>query len=92
MDPVDKIQRGIAAKHLLESELLKEILNTLDGTYHAKWRVAQTVDEREDLYRYVKILEQFTRDIKSVALTGALEERHLDVWAKAERGTKYAGY
>jgi hypothetical protein len=91
MDPADKIQRGIAARHLLENELLKEILNTLDGTYHAKWREAKTVDEREDLHRYVKILEQLTREIKSVALTGALEEQRMDVWAKAERGRINAG-
>lgn len=75
---MDKIERGRAAQHLLDNELLKEILNELDGTYHAKWRIAQTVEAREDLFRYVKVLEQLTADIRSIAMTGKLEEKRLE--------------
>lgn len=76
---MDKVQRGIAAQHLLQNELLQEILNELDGTYHAKWRIAKTVEAREDLHRYVMVLERLTADIRTIATTGKLEEERLKV-------------
>ncbi len=74
---MDKIQRGIAAKHLLDNELLKEILNELDGTYHAAWRNAKTVEAREDCHRFVKLLERLTANIRTIAITGKLAEEDL---------------
>lgn len=50
----------------------------MDGTYHAKWRVAATVEAREDLFRYVKVLEGLTSDLRSIVLTGKLEEKRLE--------------
>lgn len=88
---MDKIERGLAAEHLLKNELLQQILNDLDGMYHAKWRNAVTVDGREDLFRYVKVLEQITKDIRTIAMTGKLEEKRLADWAKQNRG-KNGGY
>lgn len=75
---MNKVERGLAAKHLLESELLKEVLNTLDGTYHAKWRIAQTVEAREDLHRYVMVTERLTADLQTIAMTGKIEEKRLE--------------
>lgn len=74
---MNKAQRGIAARHLLDNELLKEVLNTLDGTYHAKWRIAATPEAREDLHRYVKVLEHITSDIQQIVVTGKLEEQRI---------------
>lgn len=76
-DPIDKAQRGLNASKLLENELFKEVLNELDGEYHRRWRNAATVEAREDLFRYVKVLEQITKDIRAIAVTGALEERRV---------------
>lgn len=84
---MDKIERGLAAEHLLKNELLQKILNDLDGMYHAKWRNAVTVDGREDLFRYVKVLEQITKDIRTIAMTGKLEEKRMADWAEQNRGT-----
>lgn len=75
---MDKVQRGINAEHLLKNELLLEILNDLDGAYHAKWRTAKTVEAREDLFRYVMVLERLTADIRTIATTGKLEEKRLE--------------
>ena len=75
---MDKIERGRAAKHLLENELLKEILSELDGLYHAKWRAAKTVEAREDLHRYVTVRDQIVKDISAIAMTGKLEEKRLE--------------
>lgn len=74
---MDKIARGIAAKHLLENELFQEVMQTLDGIYHAKWRVAHTIEAREDLHRYVTVRDQIIKDIQTIAMTGKLEEHRL---------------
>jgi len=75
---MDKVERGIQAKFLLENPLLKEVLNTLDETYHASWHAATTVEAREDLHRYVTLIGKFTADLQSIATTGALERKRLD--------------
>lgn len=75
---LDKAERGYQAQVLLENPLLKEILSALDGEYHTAWRDAKTVEAREDLYRYVKVLERIAVDLKSVAMTGMLERKRLD--------------
>lgn len=72
---MSKIERGLAAQHLLENELFKEVMSELDGLYHAKWRIAQTVEAREDLFRYVTVRDQIVQDIKAIAMTGKLEEK-----------------
>ena len=78
LDLVSKVERGLAAQHLLNNELFKEVLETLDGIYHAKWRVAQTVEAREDLHRYVTVRDQFVKDLLNIATTGKLEEKRLE--------------
>lgn len=81
-----KIERGLAAQHLLENELFKEVMSELDGVYHAKWRVAQTVEAREDLFRYVTVRDQIIKDIQTIARTGKLEEaRQAELEGKALR-------
>ena len=75
----DKATRGIAAQHLLENELFKEVMSELDGIYHAKWRSAQTIEAREDLHRYVTVRDQIIKDIQTIATTGKLEEQRLQL-------------
>jgi len=67
----------MAAQHLLDNELFKEVMSQLDGLYHAKWRAAQTVEARENLHRYVTVRDQIIIDIQSIATTGKLEEKRL---------------
>jgi len=74
----DKVQRGLAAKNLLENQLFREVMTALDGLYHAKWRAAQTVEAREDLHRYVTVRDQIIQDIQTIATTGKLEEKRLE--------------
>lgn len=70
----DKLQRGISAQTLLENEIFRETMNTLDGFYTAAWRDAKTLEAREDCYRYVKLIERLIADIQSVATTGKIEQ------------------
>lgn len=81
----DKTERGIAAKHLIDNALLREVLNTLDATYHAQWRVAETVEAREDCHRYVRLIENLTADIREIAMTGKLEQQRLDELAALQK-------
>ena len=71
---------------LLQNALLKELLNELDGEYHALWRSAKTVEAREDLHRYVKVLERITSDLQSIANSGKLEQRRQNELT-GDRGT-----
>lgn len=82
---MDKINRGLQAKALLENELFREVLNTLDEVYTAAWREAKTPEAREDLHRYVKVCERIVTDIQSIANTGVIEQARQD---ELERGKK----
>lgn len=82
---MDKINRGYQAKALLENELFREVLNTLDEVYTAAWREAKTPEAREDLFRYVKVCERIVTDIQSIANTGVIEQARQD---ELERGKK----
>lgn len=75
---MDKVERGISARHLLENELFKEVMLELDGVYHAAWRNAKTVEAREDLHRYVTVRDQIIKDIQTIVTTGKLEEQRLE--------------
>lgn len=75
---MNKVDRGIAAEHLLKNELFQDVLQSLDGIYHAKWRSAETVQAREDLHRYVTIRDQLVKDIQTIVTTGKLEQQRLD--------------
>lgn len=81
-----KSERGFQAEQLLENTILKETLSELDAEYHRAWRDAKTVEAREDLHRYVKVLERIVTDIKQVAVTGQLEQRRLKELEGGKKG------
>lgn len=83
---MDKAERGHHAEVLLANPLLAEVLRDLDGIYHAQWRDAKTVEAREDLHRYVKVVERFTSDLMTIAQTGKLERARLQELEGGKRG------
>lgn len=87
MTSEEKLERGAHAEALLANPFFKQVLNELDGEYHARWRKAATVESREDLFRYVKVLEHIQDDLKTIAHTGKLERRRLE---ELESGKKRA--
>lgn len=82
----DKINRGVQAHALLENELFKEVLNTLDGVYTKAWREAKTPEAREDCHRYVKLCEKIIIDIQSVANTGVIEQARQQELQRGKKG------
>lgn len=69
--------RGQQAESFLAHPLIREILSDLDGEYHARWRDAKTVEAREDLHRYVKVVERLSADLLTIAQTGQLERARI---------------
>lgn len=83
---MNKSERGTQAEVLLENPLFKEILSDLDAEYHRSWRDAKTVEAREDLHRYVKVLERISSDLLVIAQTGKLERARLKELEGGKRG------
>ena len=86
---MNKTERGHQAQLLLENALLKEILSGLDAEYHAAWRKATTVDAREDLHRYVKVLERISSDLQIIAQTGQLERARIKELETGKKGLSW---
>lgn len=80
-----QIQQGIQADHLLQNETFRAALNRLDEYYTAAWRAAETVEAREDCFRFVRLVERLVQDIQSVSTTGKLAQQRI---RELERGKK----
>lgn len=72
---MEKIERGRKAERLLADPLLVDTLDTLERTYVDAWRVARTLDARENAHRFVTLIDAFRKDLASQALTGTLKAR-----------------
>ena len=73
----NKEWRGEQAKHLLDHEILTEIFDALRQAYIRQWMAGQTVEAREDVHRFVAILDRVRADLKSISTTGELERKRL---------------
>lgn len=82
---MDKIQRGMNADALLENEMLKESMAALGNYYTQAWHDADKIEAREDCHRYMKLIERFWTDLRSVSNTGKLEQARI---LELERGRK----
>ena len=71
----DKDVRGREAESLLRNELLTELLAALDAAYTTAWRNGTSAEQREDAFRYIKVIEHFRTDLEAVALTGSLDRK-----------------
>ena len=72
-----EVARGRAAELLMENDTFREVMNGLDAQYHAAWRLAKTVEAREDCHRYVCLVERFLADIKAIADNGQFAAQRL---------------
>lgn len=72
---LDKIERALAARRLVEDGEFKRACDALRAEYFEDWQQAKTVDEREECFRLVKTLDRLTLDLISVITTGDIEAR-----------------
>lgn len=75
---MDKVERGRQADQLLGNEVFRETLTALEQSYCDLWKTANTTEAREDLHRYIVIIAQLKNDLRSVAITGTVEQRRQD--------------
>lgn len=66
----DPIERGLSAKALLDNPTFKDVMSEMATAYTETWKTAKTVEAREDLHRYVVLIEQLKADLQSMATTG----------------------
>lgn len=86
-----KIERGIQAKALLDSPAFTDAVNRLMQSYFDIWLAAKTPAAREDMHRYVTILQNLKADLTSTATTGTLTRERvatlqgqpIPMWRKA---------
>jgi len=74
-----KIERGIQAKALLDSPAFSDAVNRLMQNYFDIWLAAKTPAAREDMHRYVTILQHLKADLTSTATTGTLTKQRTDL-------------
>lgn len=72
MNDYEQSKRGEDARQLLESELLQEVLSSLDQAYVEAWRKADTFEAREDAHKYVELCAKFHNDLKNIAKGGQM--------------------
>lgn len=74
----DKIRLGREAERFLADPLFKEIFRRAEEHFTARWKDASSLDAREDAHRSIIVLRRLEAELKSLALTGAMERRRLD--------------
>lgn len=68
---------GAQAKELLENEILQKAMASLDEIYVEVWRKAQTVEKREDAFRYVQLCKQFKSDLQAIIKDGQIAQHRI---------------
>jgi len=73
-------ERGARAQRLLDDDLLKEALETLDRDYTRAWResAARDTDARERLWQAVQVVAKVRDHLTRVVNGGKLAQRELD--------------
>ena len=56
MTPAERQAKAITYRAALEDGVTHEALEALEAQFIAEWRVAATLDERENLHRSVRII------------------------------------
>lgn len=73
----DRRNRGEQARRLLDDDLFKETVATLERKYIETWRNGKTVEIREDAHRYLKTLDAIVGHFRSIATTGKLATQQI---------------
>jgi predicted ATPase len=77
MTDSERIHRASEAKRMIENVAFVEAVSNLDKLYVQAWRNAQTVEAREDAHRYMMLLNQFSADIRSMIMDGAVTDKRI---------------
>ena len=80
-------ERAARAQRLLEDELLKEALDTLDRDYTRAWRetAARDTDARERLWQACQVVAKVRDHLANVVNGGKLAQRQLNDLAERQK-------
>lgn len=77
----EQIARGERARILLEDPMIADALSDMRATLRAAWESspARDTDGREELYRYMRTIENFESCLRRHMETGEIARHHLRV-------------
>ncbi len=78
LDNNEKIELGHQAQTFLDNPAVASCFDLLERRYIEAWRASNSIEKREDAWRYVRMLEWFKSDLRSIALTGDLTQTRID--------------
>lgn len=88
----EKIERGFQAQSLLNNEFFKEVMGNLETRYVEAWKAAVTLEAREDAHKYIRLIEWFKDDIRTIATEGIVTKHRIDALKGEQQPTKLSEF
>ena len=67
MTPEERARRAVAVRALLEDRNVRDAFAAVEADLTAEWRRAQTVDERENVWRALNVMDRLRTWLQSAA-------------------------
>ena len=79
--------RGERARHLLQDELLQEVLKDIENAIIEKWKTSDVIDHNGqfNLRLYFKVFQQFKHLLEQILITGEAASTQLEALEKQTR-------
>lgn len=76
----DQVEKARRAEHLLHDPIIKQFLKELrENVYHnIRTSHFKQIDEREDLYKMLQVMDRFEDSFRAYIKTGQLAQSKLD--------------
>ena len=67
MTPEERARRAVAVRALLDDRNVRDAFAAVEADLTAEWRRAQTVDERENVWRALNVMDRLKTWLQSAA-------------------------
>lgn len=81
MNQLERAQRAATFRAVLEDGVIKDTLDNIEGIFTDQWKSAQTVEERENCHKTIKIIGMLRQHMASIANSERGEVPHHSVTA-----------
>lgn len=75
---MNEIDRGHRAANLLDDDILKESLETMEALYMSRLRHGKTLEERETAHKYLEVMDRFKGHLRSLIATGEMSAKQIE--------------
>lgn len=81
MDLYEEVSRGQEAKDILEKPLIQEFLTTIRDNLRNEFENSKALDKegREEVWRMLKVVNEFERHFISIITTGEMAKQQLNL-------------